>query len=1409
MVGGITIGVTSQIQIIKNFLKGKLIDLHDLPPIKLRENTKIFLNGEWLGMVPKPFDLVKEFKERKMKGSFDMTVSIVHNIRESEIKIYSDGGRLFRPVIRVIDNKLQLTLNDINQISLNKSAQGKITSWNQFMIEKPGRIEYIDVEESDYLLVAKSQLDVIDMRERMVNSVQTMKKSKLKSNSSIVNRYDDMQYVKYTHCEIHPSFLIGIVATNIPFCNHNAGARNIFQYAQGRQAMGIYVSNYRNRLDISYILYNPQKPLVTTRTAKYTYVDILACGENCVVAVLCYTGYNQEDSLIFNQSALDRGLFRSMSLKKYSTAIQKNQTTSQDDIFTKPDPTKVTGMRRGSYDKLNDKGYIPKETRVEDGDIIIGKVSPIQPIGNSNKIFKDNSETYRGHESGVIDEVYTGVYNNEGYEMYKMRIRSERIPVIGDKFCFSKDHDILTTDGWISIDKVTLNHKVATLVDGKKLEYHKPTAIQNLTHKGKMYKLKSNQVDLCVTPNHRMYVASKEPGAKFKILLAEDIYGLMKKYKKNVETYEPVTKMDKFILPKCDGIEEDLICDMDAWITFFGIWIAEGCTLRDWGVCFAAHKQRVKNALEECCSKLGFEIHKHKDSVNDEIAHVWCTPEKRVTAYIHPLSVGATEKSLPDWCWNLNTKQAQLLIKSMCLGDGHFMKGTTNTYRYDTSSVKLSNDFQRLCLHAGWSTNIVLKYKAGHKSIVRTRNGIVLARPEVITSTKDAWRMTVITVQNEPLVNKNKAKGKQHDEWIDFDDQVYCCTVPGDGVIYVKRNGVPVWAGNCSKHGQKGTVGLTLAHSEMPFTKNGITPDIILNPNAIPSRMTIGQLVECLVGKVAILNGKEADGTPFNILDLESTKNELERLGYERNGTEYLYNGMTGQKLKSMIFIGPTYYQRLKHLVNDKMHCLTMDHEVLTSKGWKFYNDITLNDDIATLSNGNLEYAKPTNLLYYPEYDGELYHIESQMIDLTVTMEHRMWVSKRFGRKAEWLDHDFVMAKDLVGQHVKYKKDAIWDVPDYQFVLPEVRCNNGVIYEAKTVDMDVWLVFFGIWIAEGWTNSSVDKRWPDSRSYITTICQCKERVRAVIYDSFEKLGFHCITDKDKLNIAHKQLYTYMDPLSVGAPQKSLPDWVWKLSSRQCQKLIENMILGDGSYCDSGSTRYYTSSILLADQFQRLCLHAGWSATKTLYHKVGKMAPMRDGRQIIAKHDLWKLGVNKTKNTPAVNHGHTKEQNVQVETVQKSKCPVFCLEVPSEVFYVRRNGKTVWTGNSRARGPKTLLVRQPPEGRSRDGGLRFGEMERDSLLGHGMAKFLKERLMDTSDAYTCYVCGECGLFAQRMIRKDNKSYSSTSDIYYCPACNNKTNIAKVMIPYAFKLLMQELMCMCIAPRIRVKESIYTN
>jgi DNA-directed RNA polymerase II subunit RPB2 len=124
-----------------------------------------------------------------------------------------------------------------------------------------------------------------------------------------------------------------------------------------------------------------------------------------------------------------------------------------------------------------------------------------------------------------------------------------------------------------------------------------------------------------------------------------------------------------------------------------------------------------------------------------------------------------------------------------------------------------------------------------------------------------------------------------------------------------------------SRHGQKGTVGMTYRQEDMPFTCEGISPDIVVNPHAIPSRMTVGHLIECLLSKVASLLGEEGDATPFmDDVSVEFISNVMHNFGYQRHGNECLYNGHTGRPLESLIFIGPTFYQRLKHLVDDKIH---------------------------------------------------------------------------------------------------------------------------------------------------------------------------------------------------------------------------------------------------------------------------------------------------------------------------------------------------------------------------------------------------------------------------------------------------------------------------------------------------------
>jgi DNA-directed RNA polymerase II subunit RPB2 len=365
------------------------------------DKVKVIFNGRWIGVAKNPIQLYNNLKDKKYKGLIHIYTSITFNIGEQSIYIYNDSGRLVRPVYKVKNNNLVINKDIMHQVA------NKELSWDDLLLSNKvpeSVIEYIDSEEQ--------KCSMISMKYNEIN-----------------DKYN------YTHSEIHPSTIFGVLASCIPFPEHNQSPRNTYQCAMGKQAMGIYASNFNKRMDkTAYILNYQMKPLVETRIMNMLKMNNLASGNQVIVAIMTHSGFNQEDSILFNRGSIDRGLFHATI---YHTEKDEDKKINGDEeIRTKPNKAITKNIKFGNYEKLNSQGLIPENTLIEDKDIIMGKMITIKNNKNDNSKmikYEDCSKSYKTHEECFVDKNYVN-RNGDGYTFCKVKIRAHRVPNIGDKF---------------------------------------------------------------------------------------------------------------------------------------------------------------------------------------------------------------------------------------------------------------------------------------------------------------------------------------------------------------------------------------------------------------------------------------------------------------------------------------------------------------------------------------------------------------------------------------------------------------------------------------------------------------------------------------------------------------------------------------------------------------------------------------------------------------------------------------------------------------------------------------------------------------------------------------------------------------------------------------------------------------
>lgn len=681
------------------FTRGQVMPCENMTPALLRISVPVFVNAGIIGYTLRPIALRDALKIMKWTGCLPAATSIGFSVRDRRVFIFVDEGRPMRPLIHLgVRGKLPIdalqrarTWRDLVMGVLPQTIQRGISQggfMDPFASEAAPTLEsYVERLSADAGVI--EYMDPYEM------------------NEAYIANFPEQVQPETSHLEIHPSTIVGLLTSMIPYANHNQSPRNQLSCSQSKQGLSVYSTAFQNRFDNQvHVMCYGQAPIVRTMYYDFIADGQMGYGHNLILGIGSFTGYNQDDGIIMNADAIARGMFRSTFYRSYEAYEEDDPLSNTKTRIG--NPASIPGwlaLKPGiDYSKLDERGIIRVGEIVDETTVLVGMY-----LQGETGAMSDSSVTAQVWSRGRVEKVSVTV-NNSGMAMVKVRVVQERVPELGDKFCLTPDHEVLTKDmGWVPINKVTTAMKVAQRHKGDgTIEFVKPSEIVSFEHSGIVYEFSdsNHNIKIITSAEHRMYVKNNIGEAV--IISAKELYLSNEKY-------------------------------------FF-----------------------------------------------EQSDHSLIVP--------------------------INTK----------------------IYR------------------------------------------------EVNTG------------------------------------GVHCLTVPS-GIFLVKHiSSSPenaIWTGNSNRHGQKGTIGMLIRGHDMPRTKEGIPVDMLMNPHAIPSRMTIAQLIEGIVGKAAPALGAIGNGTLFmndgNPVDAIGTVLR-DKLGMEPYGEELLYDGMSGQLVPTQMFIGNVYTMRLKHMPEDK-----------------------------------------------------------------------------------------------------------------------------------------------------------------------------------------------------------------------------------------------------------------------------------------------------------------------------------------------------------------------------------------------------------------------------------------------------------------------------------------------------------
>jgi DNA-directed RNA polymerase II subunit RPB2 len=420
--------------------------LEECSPKYLHQLTKVFVNGAWVGALGNPREVMRLFLLHRRNALIPIYTSGRWNIAHNELQFFTDGGRLCRPVFYYDEDARRPSYASREAIETIKS--GNFT-WSQLItgfakksvpVLDPCRVYrigelYAGAGDFSALVASRAIVEYLDTNE---------------SESAFVAMFPrNVVPGKTTHVEIHPSLIFGVMGNQIVFPENNPSSRNNFSCGQGKQAVSLYSSNFASRIDkMGVVLNYGQVPLVKSRYMKYINNEQHPYGENAIVAIMSYNGYNVEDSILFNEGSLKRGLFRTTYYNMYETREEEERTYDKRICNVQAQPT-VRGLKPGGdYSALDRFGLIKENTEMDDKKAVIGRVmeqwntsggvsggaSGGVSGGADEPQMEDDSVFPKKGQLGVVDRTFI-TDEASGKRLAKVRIREERMPGIGDKFC--------------------------------------------------------------------------------------------------------------------------------------------------------------------------------------------------------------------------------------------------------------------------------------------------------------------------------------------------------------------------------------------------------------------------------------------------------------------------------------------------------------------------------------------------------------------------------------------------------------------------------------------------------------------------------------------------------------------------------------------------------------------------------------------------------------------------------------------------------------------------------------------------------------------------------------------------------------------------------------------------------------